>query len=55
MDFHVIIPGHAPERVARKVDGQLVIVPPVAPAPAAAPVPPAQAGLSRPSSLTMSE
>lgn len=28
MELHVIIPGRAPELVARVVDGQLVIVPP---------------------------
>ncbi|WP_371763392.1 hypothetical protein [Massilia sp.] len=28
MDLHVIVPGCAPDLVARVVDGQLVIVPP---------------------------
>lgn len=28
MDLHVIVPGYAPDLVARVVDGQLVIVPP---------------------------
>lgn len=28
MDLHVIIPGRAPELVARVVDGKLAIVPP---------------------------
>ena len=42
MEFHIIAPGREPDLVARKVDGQLVIVPPAPqPQPAVAPVPPA--------------
>ena len=37
MDLHVIIPGRAPELVARVVDGKLILPP----APAAAPAQPA--------------
>jgi hypothetical protein len=33
MDLHVIIPGRAPELVARVVDGAVIIVPPPAPPP----------------------
>jgi hypothetical protein len=34
MELHVIIPGRAPDLVARVVDGRAVIVPPVRPLPA---------------------
>nr|WP_176936298.1 hypothetical protein [Massilia sp. PDC64] len=38
MDLHVIEPGREPDLVARVVDGQLIIVPPTALAPAPAAV-----------------